>query len=166
LTQAPSIDSGRASMNSGQIVRAWTERVETLMERIEPRAQVEELVQTLLVIYGEGLSRILKTIAESVGGERIIETLCSDQFVASLLLVHDLHPVRLEERIERALDGVRPYIHSHGGEVAVAGIHDGIVELRLSGTCNGCPASSATMKLSVERAIFAVAPEVLEVRAT
>ena len=141
-------------------------RVETLLEGFQNRAQAEELMRALVTLYGEGLRRTLAVIERAPDGARMLDELCADPFVAGLLLVHDLHPVPLRTRIERALDKARPYIRSHGGEVEVLAVEDGIVELRLSGTCDGCPASSATMKLNIEREIRALAPEVLEVRAT
>lgn len=141
-----------------------TGRVEYLLRAADSRA-AEELVQTLVTIYGEGLRRTLECIRESPDHAAILERVCADPFVASLLVVHDLHPVPLEARIERALDKARPYIHSHGGQVQFVRFDDGVVELRMTGTCDGCPASSATMKLNIEREIRRVAPEVIEVRA-
>lgn len=147
-------------------VRQLSARVEALLDRFENRTQGEELLRALVTLYGEGLRRVLAAVERSRDAQAIVDELCADEFVASLLLVHDLHPVPLRTRIERALDKARPYIRSHGGEVEVLAVEDGIVELRLSGTCDGCPASSATMKLNIEREIRALAPEVLEVRAT
>ena len=145
-------------------VRDLAERVETLLQRIEPRADADELVRTLVTLYGEGLARMLEVVRGSEDGEQIVEGLCADEFVASLLIVHDLHPVPLEVRIQRALDSVRPYLRSHGGEVEIVDIDDGIVELRLRGTCDGCPSSSVTLKHAVEKAIYSYAPEIIEVR--
>lgn len=141
-----------------------TDRVEHLLRAADSRA-AEELVQTLVTIYGEGLRRILSAVNASGDASAVVERICADPFLASLLIVHDLHPVPLETRIERALDKARPYIHSHGGKVELVGYEQGIVEVRMSGTCEGCPASSATMKLNIEREIRQAAPEVLEVRA-
>lgn len=145
-------------------VEQLTARVETLLRAANSPA-ADELMQTLVTLYGEGLRRVLDAIRELPDGAQAIETLCADPFVASLLIAHDLHPIPLAERIERALDKSRPYIHSHGGKVELVSIEDGIVELRMSGTCDGCPASSATMKLNIEREIRELAPEILEVRA-
>lgn len=147
-------------------VRQLSARVEALLDRFENRTQGEELLRALVTLYGEGLRRVLAAVECSRDAQAIVDELCADEFVASLLLVHDLHPVPLRTRIERALDKARPYIRSHGGEVEVLAVGGGVVELRLSGTCDGCPASSATMKLNIEREIRALAPEVLEVRAT
>ena len=54
-----------------------------------------------------------------------------DEVVASLLLIHDLYPVALEERVVEALDSVRPYMESHGGDVDFLGVEDGVAHLRL-----------------------------------
>jgi Fe-S cluster biogenesis protein NfuA len=80
--------------------------------------------------------------------------------VRSVLLIHDLHPVSLAVRVERALDSVRPIMHGHKGDVELLGIEDEVVRLRLKGSCEGCPSSELTMKAAVEKAIHEAAPEI------
>jgi Fe-S cluster biogenesis protein NfuA len=66
----------------------------------------------------------------------------------------------LEARVDRALDELRPYIHSHGGEVNVLEItDDGIARLQMIGSCNGCPMSMMTMRLGIERLLAEKVPE-------
>ncbi len=66
----------------------------------------------------------------------------------------------LEMRVDRALDELRPYIHSHGGEVNVLEITDeGIARLQMIGSCNGCPMSMLTMRLGIERLLAEKVPE-------
>ena len=74
-------------------------------------------------------------------------------------------PVRRScERVERALDSVRPYLRSHGGDVELLGVDDeGVVGLRLLGHCDGCAGSTATLQSAVEGAIEAAAPEVVRI---
>lgn len=156
--------ASQSTTNADQLVRELSARVETLVQTCDSRAAAQELVQTLVTLYGEALRRVLNAVAADDTGHRIIDRLCEDHFLASLLIVHDLHPVPLDVRIERALDKARPYIHSHGGKVEIVNIGDDFVELRMSGTCDGCPASSATMKLNIEREIMRLAPEIAEVR--
>jgi Fe-S cluster biogenesis protein NfuA/nitrite reductase/ring-hydroxylating ferredoxin subunit len=86
-----------------------------------------------------------------------------DDLVASLLVLHGLHPLNVEMRIARALDRVRPYLGSHGGDVKLLGVNEGVVHLRLEGSCHGCPSSTVTMKLAIERAIEEAAPEVVRI---
>jgi Fe-S cluster biogenesis protein NfuA len=145
-------------------VEELTQQVEVLLDRFESRAQAEELTRTLVTLYGEGLSRIL-AVVRAHSGDEVVERLCDDPFVASLLLVHDLHPLALDVRLQRALDSVLPYIRSHGGNVTVLSVRDGILDLEMSGTCDGCSAAAQTLKRTIERAILQAAPEIVEVRA-
>jgi Fe-S cluster biogenesis protein NfuA/nitrite reductase/ring-hydroxylating ferredoxin subunit len=145
-------------------------RVEALLEAVESfvdpdeRETATELAQALLDLYGEGLARLLRH-ARDESGEALPEALASDELVSHLLLVHDLHPVALDTRVRGALEEVRPYLESHGGDVELLSVEDGVVRLRLEGSCSGCPASSATLKLAIEEAIRAAAPEVEAVEA-
>ena len=61
--------------------------------------------------------------------------------------------------MQEALDSVRPYMESHGGNVELLGIEDGVARLRLEGSCNGCAASASTLELAVEQALQATAPD-------
>jgi Fe-S cluster biogenesis protein NfuA len=77
-----------------------------------------------------------------------------------VLSLHDVHPVALEERVLAALERARGYLHSHGGDVELDAIEDGVVRVTLSGTCGSCASSITTMTTIVEDAIYSVAPEV------
>jgi Fe-S cluster biogenesis protein NfuA len=136
------------------------EEVEALLDQVEtfpPRERevATELVQALLDMYGEGLSRIVA--AGSVPVE--------DDLVAHLLLLHGLHPVPVHERVLGALDEVRPYLVAHGGGVELLGVSEGVVQLRLQGACNGCPSSALTLKSAVEEAIHRAAPDIERIEA-
>ena len=66
----------------------------------------------------------------------------------------------LEGQVDRALDEMRPYIHSHGGEVNVLEVTDqGIARLQMIGSCNGCPMSMLTMRLGIERILADKVPD-------
>jgi Fe-S cluster biogenesis protein NfuA len=71
------------------------------------------------------------------------------------------------ERIERTLDTLRPYIASHRGHVEVVDFdeQEGILLLRLGGTCHGCSASSITLKQGIESRLRETVPEVKHVEA-
>ena len=95
----------------------------------------------------------------------IAERFAADELVASLLLVHGLHPHGVERRIEDALDGVRPYLGSHGGDVTlleVTDVADAVVRLQFTGSCKSCPSSAVTLELAVEDAVRAAAPEIVD----
>ena len=145
-------------------------RVESLLGRLEAlpeaaaRDTATEAMQALLELYGEGLGRIVDVLAAHDDGT-LAQALAEDELVAHLLLLHGLHPVPVEERVLEALEGVRPYMESHGGSAELLGVEDGVAHLRLEGSCSGCPSSSITLKLAIEKAIFEVAPDVHEVLA-
>jgi Fe-S cluster biogenesis protein NfuA/nitrite reductase/ring-hydroxylating ferredoxin subunit len=145
-------------------------RVEELLDELEglgdpqAAAKATELVQALLDLYGEGLARVMEHAAHA-GATGFGEALAGDELVSHLLLLHDLHPMALEERVRGALEEVRPYLDSHGGGVELVAVEDAVVHLRMEGSCDGCPSSAATLKLAIEDAIHRAAPEIEEVRA-
>jgi Fe-S cluster biogenesis protein NfuA len=139
-------------------------RVETLLAAVESlpdptaRSTAAEAVQGLLELYGEGLARILASAARA-GCDALIGSLAADDLVSHLLLLHGLHPLDVETRVRRALEDVRPYLKSHGGNVELLGVADGVARLRFRGSCSGCPSSAMTLKRAVEEAINQAAPD-------
>ncbi|MCU1266440.1 MAG: hypothetical protein JWM21_2758 [Acidobacteria bacterium] len=148
--------------------RQRIQKIETLIHKVEGLADAEarvttiELMQALMDLHGEGLNRLLEIVADDPAGLSIIEKLGEEELVSGLLMLYGLHPMELETRVVKALDKVRPYLKSHGGNVALLGIDDGVVRLQMEGTCNGCASSAVTMKLAIEEAIYEVAPDVTE----
>jgi Fe-S cluster biogenesis protein NfuA/nitrite reductase/ring-hydroxylating ferredoxin subunit len=124
------------------------------------RELAQDLVAAVIAMYGDGLARIIEVISQSrEAGATILDQLSQDGAVASLLLIHDLYPVSLEQRVVEALDTVRPYMESHGGNVELVGIDDGVARLVLQGSCNGCAASRATLELAIKQALDEHAPD-------
>ncbi|MFI6697668.1 NifU family protein [Streptomyces sp. NPDC050509] len=147
--------------------RATGERIDALISAgaaggPAARERGEELVRLVTDFYGAGLERLLDLVHEHGGlDDRVLAALADDDLVASVLLVHGLHPYSVERRVETALESVRPYLGSHGGDVELLGVTaDGAVRLRLLGSCDGCPSSSATLALAVRGAVEAAAPEI------
>jgi Fe-S cluster biogenesis protein NfuA len=146
------------------------ERIEELLASLRSRDGMaadaaEELVRLLVGMYGDGLSRIVTVLGkEGEAGRAMLDRLTADPLVESLLLLHGLHPLDVDARIQRALDSVRPYLGSHAGGVQYLGVgEDGVARLRLEGSCHGCPSSTVTVQLAIEGAVQDAAPEVTEV---
>jgi Fe-S cluster biogenesis protein NfuA len=140
-------------------VQELTDALEALPEGRE-KAIAEDLIGAIVELYGDGLVRIVEALQDAgAPGHEIHERLVADGVVASLLLIHDLYPVDLETRVREALDSVRPYMESHGGDVELLGLEGGIARLRLAGSCDGCPASAATLELAIKDALEQAAPD-------
>jgi Fe-S cluster biogenesis protein NfuA/nitrite reductase/ring-hydroxylating ferredoxin subunit len=145
------------------------ERVKEILEELSGGGDrrtmllAEELVRSLTSLYGAGLEHILQAIeARAPQPEAVLEALAEDELVASLLVLHGIHPVDTLTRVERGLERVRPYLASHGGDVEVLELQDdGVLRLRLKGSCDGCGASAQTIKHAVEAAVLEIAPEVV-----
>jgi Fe-S cluster biogenesis protein NfuA/nitrite reductase/ring-hydroxylating ferredoxin subunit len=131
------------------------------------RETSEELVRALVAFYGEGLERLLGIVHDAAGDRSptVFTALCEDRFVENLLALHGLHPLSLADRVQAALDGIRPYLESHEGNVELVRVEDGVAYVRLAGSCDGCRSSAATLKNAVETAIFERVSEISEVRA-
>jgi Fe-S cluster biogenesis protein NfuA/nitrite reductase/ring-hydroxylating ferredoxin subunit len=142
------------------------ERVQELQERLDvtgdpaTRRIADDLIAALVQMYGAGLGRILDHLfAAGEEGERIAVGLADEPFLATLLLIHDLHPVPLEVRVRDALDSVRPYMESHGGNVELLSLQNGLARIHLRGSCSDCSASSVTLELAIKQALEQAAPD-------
>jgi Fe-S cluster biogenesis protein NfuA len=147
-----------------ELVERVQELLGSLDEIADPVAQnrVQELVGAVLELYGAGLERILGVLADA--GEPALpirDALLDDGIIASLLLIHGLYPVPLEERVAKGLENVRPFLAGHGGNVELVSVEGGIARLKLQGSCDGCPASASTLENALREAIDEVAPDLL-----
>ncbi|UCB43114.1 MAG: NifU family protein [Dehalococcoidales bacterium] len=69
----------------------------------------------------------------------------------------------MNEQVEAVLNEIRPSLQADGGDVELVGVNDGMVSLRLTGACAGCPMSTMTLKMGIERILKEKLPEVKEV---
>ena len=106
----------RASNSQGNNLRAAGDRIEGLLQELgtvaDPRIRekAEELVRLLMELYGSALVRVLEIVDDTESADEIFDRLAADDLVASLLVLHGLHPLNIETRIVRALDRVRPIL--------------------------------------------------------
>lgn len=128
-------------------------RLEELLETIDG---LDESVRTIVFELLDGVDALhrfsLQTMAAGLHDAALAELRARHPAVEWLF---DAYAVGVDERAaaEAALEDVRPYIHSHGGQVEVLDASAGIVKLRLSGTCSGCTASDETVSVSIEQAL-------------
>lgn len=143
--------------------------VERLLERLDElpddpaREVASDLLGALLALYGAGLERIVEEIAARDDDGAMAAALAADELISHMLMLHGLHPIPLADRVGGAIEDVRPFLESHGGNVELVAIEEPVVRLRLQGSCHGCPSSRVTLKLALEEAIVKAAPEIEQV---
>jgi Fe-S cluster biogenesis protein NfuA/nitrite reductase/ring-hydroxylating ferredoxin subunit len=175
MADRPEIPPGsraESSVEEGQW-RTAGDRIQTLLDSCAAggaaaHERAQQLVREVVGLYGAGLERIMQLTQDSdpdsTQTPSLAERLAADDLVASLLLVHGLHPHDVHRRVSDALDRVRPYLGSHGGDVDLLEVTDdpegGRVLLAFRGSCKSCPSSAVTLELAVEDAVRAAAPEI------
>src|SRR5580692_9610222 len=160
------LDTGAPALNANGDINLHGERIQRLLERIGslpyPAAKdlINECMEAVLAFYGAGLNRILQIVSEDgAEGRKVYRDLINDDIIKGLLLIHDLHPLDLETRLREALDKVRPYLKSHGGNVELISLQNDIARLRLQGTCESCASSAVTLELAIRHAIEQACPD-------
>lgn len=157
---------------AGHDVRKAGERVEELLAELgsqagpQVAATAEELVSCLVELYGAGLTEIVRIIGEDAdAGRRLMDKLAGDPLVASLLLLHDLHPTPVADRVQQAIDQVMPQLGAHAGTAEFAGLDEtGVVRIRLEVTDHGRQAHAGAVQEALEQAVADAAPEASGVR--
>jgi Fe-S cluster biogenesis protein NfuA len=157
-------DSAAAERLDDVAARELVERLESLLARLEmlpdqlARTMALDAVESLVRLYGEGLARIVEQI-DGAGDPALVSAIAHDEVVAHLLLLHGLHPESLEERVRRALDDVRPYLHSHAADVELLEITGELARVRITSTGQGGAPSGKAVRVAVETAVLRAAPE-------
>jgi Fe-S cluster biogenesis protein NfuA len=151
-------------------VAALPARIEGLLDELASLGdykiteRAEELVAAVVELYGAGLQRIVGALADLPQSAELMARLVGDDLVANLLMLHGLHPDDVGVRVQAALDKVRPYLGAHAGGIEFLGVdEDGVAQLRLEGSCDGCAGSTATVQNAVERAVLEAAPDVVSI---
>ena len=128
--------------------------------RIGAKAQAEAID----ALNAEAFRRLIRSLkAQPAFGPALAEA-ARDEVVYAVLRRHGILKPTLFERVEAALDTVRPMLASHGGNAEVAAIEGGRADIRFLGACDGCPASQMTFYAGVKKAIQDAVPEITEVR--
>ena len=153
-------------MAAGHDAQKAGERVEALLAELgsqagpQVAAAAEELVSCLVELYGAGLASIVRIIGSDPAGQALMERLAGDPLVESLLLLHDLHPMPVADRVRRAIEAVTPQLGAHPGQVTFEGVDDqGVIHLRLERGGHGCGSSAGAVAAAIEEAAAVAAPE-------
>ena len=144
-----------------EIMPRVAEIYEHLMECPDPKVvdAVGEMMDLVDAFHREGLGRLVEMI-RAWRGEIFLDAVSQDEVTGEFLAAYDLgEPVddrdmqAAAEAVDTALEEIRPFVESDGGMITVESIKDGVVTVRLLGSCDGCPSSSATLTGGLEEAL-------------
>lgn len=141
-------------------------RIEDLVRRVENiadpavRANVVTLLQSLLELHGQAFARVLDLLSQQgESGRVIVERLAHDDLVAGILLLYDIHPDGLRNRVQKAVTEMQPQVRASGGSVELLAVEDGAVRMRLTASGNGC--GSGALEKTIRDFIYSAAPDVV-----
>jgi Fe-S cluster biogenesis protein NfuA len=140
---------------------AVADRIESLLDELQSAtdehvwARVEELVRLLTEVYGAGLAR---TVELAEGHPDLVARLGRDELVGSLLVLHDLHPDSLEQRVTRAVDSVATRLGKGGATVEVTSL-DTQAAVTVTALGGGCGSTGQALCDTVRQALDDAAPD-------
>jgi nitrite reductase/ring-hydroxylating ferredoxin subunit/Fe-S cluster biogenesis protein NfuA len=124
------------------------------------RLVVEAFKRALDALHKEAFARLIRRLKADPAAAVALREAVKDEIVYGVLRHHELLRPSLHERVEAALDSVRPMLASHGGDVQLIAVDPPRVSVRLVGSCDGCSSASLTMAAGVEAAIKQHCPEI------
>jgi nitrite reductase/ring-hydroxylating ferredoxin subunit/Fe-S cluster biogenesis protein NfuA len=125
---------------------------------------VEALKSAIEDLHKEALKRLIRTLRDDPSALERLRGALADPIIFGVLTYHGLLKEPLANRIQKAFDEVRPFMHEHGGDVELVAMRlPDTIEIRLTGSCHGCPASSQTLTEGVERAVRKHCPEIVHI---
>ena len=146
---------GDAALPVEEVLARVGAMAEDLAGHPDVGAEIIELLDWVDAFHREGLGRLVEMI-RAWRGEIFLAAVAGDDVAGGLLAAYDLGDgarESAERAVERAMAEIRPLAASHGGDISVVRIEDGVVEVRLHGTCDGCPSATATLSHGVEAAL-------------
>jgi nitrite reductase/ring-hydroxylating ferredoxin subunit/Fe-S cluster biogenesis protein NfuA len=141
------------------------ERLDTIFATWEENQQAAVGAYRLAIeeLNGEALRRLIRALKTDPAALAAMKNALADEVVYAVLRRHDIVKPSLNERVEAALEGVRPMLASHGGDVELVKVKPPSVEVRFIGACDGCPASALTFHAGVKKAVQDACPEITDI---
>ena len=127
---------------------------------IDHRTRAFALKDAVEAFHKAGLTTIVKTLKADPRGKELLLDLVDDPNVYALFAMHGIVKADLRTRVARVVETVRPYTQSHGGDVELVDVREGVVYVRMAGSCNGCSMSAVTLRNGVEEALREQCPEI------
>lgn len=115
-------------------------------------------------LNAEAIRRLIRYLKDVPGFGAALRQAAGDEVVYAVLRRHGILKPSLHERIENALELIRPMLASHGGDVELVAVEPPRVDVRFLGACDGCPASALTFYSGVKKAIQDAVPQIKEIK--
>jgi nitrite reductase/ring-hydroxylating ferredoxin subunit/Fe-S cluster biogenesis protein NfuA len=127
-------------------------------------ANVAAYRQAIEALNAEAIRRLIRALKTEPAALAALKTAAADEIVYAVLRRHEIIKPSLAERVEAALESVRPMLATHGGDIELLNISAPAIEVRFLGACDGCPASVLTFHAGVKTAVQSQCPEITEIR--
>lgn len=162
MTAIETIESERPDIAS---LAGDIEKLEMIFESWDetPRGAAKAYGRAIEVLHGEALRRLIASLKRDPAALAALKSAVIDDVVYAVLRRHGIIKPSLTERLESALDGIRPMLASHGGDVELVSVSPPSIEVRFIGSCDGCPASQLTFHAGVKKAVEDACPEITEI---
>ncbi len=168
MTAPTAVDETGGTAGSVSPFEATARRVDDALAAVNElgapaRAAALELRDAIEAFHREGIITMVRRMREDERGKQILFDLVDDPSVYALLLVHSIIRADPLTRGRTALEAVQPYLQSHGGDVELVEVREGVAYVRLQGSCNGCSMSAVTLREGVTEALVNGVDEIVTV---
>lgn len=142
------------------------ERLEAIFETWDetPRGVAQAHGRAIEALNAEAIRRLVRALKEDPQTRAAMIAAAADEVVYAVLRRHGIIKPSIGERIEKALESIRPMLASHGGDVELIRIEPPAIDVRFTGACDGCPASVLTFHAGVKKAVQDACPEITDIR--
>jgi len=137
-----------------QIVASWDEG---------PQAVAQAYKVAVEALNAEAFKRLIRALRTDPAALAAMKQASADEIVYAVLRRYEILKPSLNERVEQALESVRPMLKSHGGDVELVAVRPPALEVRFKGACDGCPASALTFHAGVKKAVQEQCPEITDI---
>lgn len=143
------------------------DHLESLLARLQAlpeqpaRAIALDVIQAIVQLYGEGLARVVERVSEDE--PELMRRLLHDDLISHLLVLHDLHPDSLDDRVHHAIDVLHVELESRGTHVELVALAGDVARVRVTRGGRGGASSSHAVRRTIQDAVLRVAPELSRV---
>ena len=128
-----------------------------------PRSAVHAYRTAIEALHGDAIRRLVGALKNDPAAAAAMKHAAADEIVYAVLRRHNVIKPSIAERVETALQSVRPMLASHGGDIELVKVVPPAIEVRFTGACDGCAASALTFHAGVKKAVEDACPEITDI---